>query len=239
MPNGFLLAASSLGLPPRPLKNPPPPDETAVLAELEPKRLPDETAVLAELEPKRLPDDGCCPNPLPLLDCWPNTGLAEEQPKPDGCPKLNPEDEDVVVLLPNTDPCPNPELWPKAWFVLCANSPVPVLLTVLAPLVPKEKELALVAVEAPKRLPPVVALLEVAPNADCPKVNPLDVPVLLAGWPKPLTWPNTDFPKPVDVPNPAELNPVDAGAEEAGGAAGCPNTLFTAVTVALLTTVEV
>jgi len=29
---------------------------------------------------------------------------------PDGCPKLNPEDEDVVVLLPNTDPCPNPEL---------------------------------------------------------------------------------------------------------------------------------
>lgn len=45
MPNGFLLAASSLGLPPRPLKNPPPPDETAVLA---------------ELEPKRLPDDGCC-----------------------------------------------------------------------------------------------------------------------------------------------------------------------------------
>lgn len=60
MPNGFLLAASSLGLPPRPLKNPPPPDETAVLAELEPKRLPDETAALAELEPKRLPDDGCC-----------------------------------------------------------------------------------------------------------------------------------------------------------------------------------
>lgn len=40
MPNGFLLAASSLGLPPRPLKNPPPVDEAAVLVELEPNRLP-------------------------------------------------------------------------------------------------------------------------------------------------------------------------------------------------------
>lgn len=46
VPNGFLLAASSLGLPPRPLKNPPAGDEAAVLAELEPNRLP--------------PDDGCC-----------------------------------------------------------------------------------------------------------------------------------------------------------------------------------
>lgn len=96
MPNGFLLAASSLGLPPRPLKNPPPAAEPAVLAEPEPNRLP--------------PDDGCCPNTLPLPDCWPKTGAAEEQPKAEGCPKLNPEDDDVVVLLPNTDPCPNPEL---------------------------------------------------------------------------------------------------------------------------------
>lgn len=46
MPNGFLLAASSLGLPPRPEKNPPPAAEPAVLAEFEPNRVP--------------PDDGCC-----------------------------------------------------------------------------------------------------------------------------------------------------------------------------------
>lgn len=45
VPNGFLLAASSLGLPPRPLKNPPPVAEPAVFA---------------ELEPNRLPPDGCC-----------------------------------------------------------------------------------------------------------------------------------------------------------------------------------
>lgn len=235
VPNGFLLAASSLGLPPRPLKNPPAVDEPAVLVELEPNRLP--------------PDDGCCPNTLPLLGCWPKTGVAVEQPKPDGCPKLNPVDEDVVVLLPNTDPCPNPELCPNAGAVLCCapNSPVPLLLAVLALLVPKEKELALLAVAAPKRPPPVVALLELAPNADCPKEKPLDVPVLLAGWPKPLTWPNTDLPKPVpaDVPNPAEPNPVDAGgvgaeeAEEAGGAAGCPNTLLATVVVALLAVVGV
>lgn len=46
VPNGFLLAASSLGLPPRPLKNAAPAEEPAVLAELEPNRPP--------------PDDGCC-----------------------------------------------------------------------------------------------------------------------------------------------------------------------------------
>lgn len=96
VPNGFLLAASSLGLPPRPEKKPPPAAEAPVLAELEPNRLP--------------PDEGCCPNRLPPLGCWPNTGVAEEQPKAEGCPKLNPVDEDVVVLLPNTDPWPNPEL---------------------------------------------------------------------------------------------------------------------------------
>lgn len=168
--------------------------------------------------------------------------MAEEQPKAEGCPKLNPEDEDVVVLLPNTDPCPNPELWPNAGAVLCPNSPEPVLLAVLALLVPKEKELALLAVDAPKRPPPpVVALLELAPNADWPKVKPPDVPVLLAGWPKPLTWPKTDLPKPVpvDAPNPAEPNPVDAGAEETGGAACCPNTVLAVVVAALFTTVVV
>lgn len=110
--------------------------------------------------------------------------MAGEQPKADGCPKLNPDDEEVVVLLPNTEPCPKPELWPNAG--LCPNMPEPVLLAVLALLVPKEKELALLEVEAPKRPPPVVALLEVAPNADWPKEKPLAVPVLLAGWPKPL-----------------------------------------------------
>lgn len=175
---------------------------------------------------------------------------------PDGCPKLNPVDEDVVVLLPNTEPCPNPELWPNAGAVLCPNSPEPVLLAVLAPLVPKEKELALLAVEAPKRPPPVVALLELAPNADWPKEKPLAVPVLLVGWPKPLAWPNTDLPKPVpdDAPNPAEPNAVDTGAagaagaagadgaegaEDTGGAEGGPNTVLAAVVVVLLTTLGV
>lgn len=152
-----------------------------------------------------------------------------------------------MVLLPNTEPCPNPELWPNAGAVLCPNSPEAVLLAVLALLVPKEKEMALLAVEAPKRPPPVVALLELAPNADWPKEKPLAVPVLLAGWPKLLAWPNTDLPKPVpvDAPNPAEPNAVDTGAagaagaegaEDAGGAAGCPNTVLAAVVVLLATT---
>lgn len=163
---------------------------------------------------------------------------------PEGCPKLNPVDEDVVVLLPNTDPCPNPELWPNAGAVLCPNSPEPVLLAVLALLVPKEKEMALLAVEAPKRPPPVVAVLEPAPNADWPKEKLLAVPVLLAGWPKPLTWPNTDLPKPVpvDAPNPAVPNAVDTGvedAEDAGGTEGCPNTALGAVVVVVSAAVVV
>lgn len=148
------------------------------------------------------------------------------------------------MLLPNTDPCPNAELWPNAGAV-CPNNPEPVLLAVLALLVPKEKELTLLAVEAPKRPAPVVALLELAPNADWPKEKPLDVP--LAGWPNPLIWPNTELPKPVPVdgPNPVEPNPVDAGAEGAegvedtGGAAGCPNTVLAGVAAVLLTTVGV
>ena len=117
------------------------------------------------------------------------------------------------------------------------------LLAVLALLVPKEKELALLAVEEPNRPPPPpgVALFELAPNVDWAKEKPPDVPLLLAGWPKPLTVPNMDLPKPApaDVPNPDELNPVDAGAEEAGGAAGCPNTVLAAVAGALLTTTGV
>lgn len=144
-----------------------------------------------------------------------------------------------MVLLPKTDPWPNPELWPNAGAVLCPNSPEPVLLAVLALLVPKENEMALLAVEAPKRPPPVVALLVLAPNADWPKEKPLAVPVLLASWPKPLAWPNTGLPKPVpvDAPNPGEPNAVDTGAagaagakgaEDTGGAAGCPNTVLAA-----------
>lgn len=86
-----------------------------------------------------------------------------------------------MVLLPKAGPCPNPELCPNAGAVLCPNSPEPVLLAVLVPLVPKEKEMALLAVEAPKRPPPVVALLEVDPKADWPKEKPLAVPVLFAG----------------------------------------------------------
>lgn len=169
---------------------------------------------------------------------------------PEVCPKLNPDEEDVVVLLPNTDPCPNPELWPNAGGVLRPNRPEPVLLAVLALLVPKEKEMALLGVEAPKRPPPVVALLELAPNADWPKVKPLADPVLLAvaSWPKPPAWPNTGLlkPVPVDPPNPAEPNAVDTGAagaeavEDAGGAAGCPNTVLgTTAAVELLATAEV
>lgn len=94
--------------------------------------------------------------------------------------------------------------------------------------------MALLVVEAPKRPPPpppppVVALLGVAPKADCPKEKLLAVPAPLAGWPKPLPRPNTGFPKPApaDVPNPGEPNAADAGAEgaeDARGAAGCPNT---------------
>lgn len=104
---------------------------------------------------------------------------------PEGCPKLNPEEDDVVVLLPNTEPCPNAEFWPKTEAVLCPNSPELVLLAGLALLAPKEKELTLLTVGAPKRFPAVVALLELGPNAGWTKEKPLDVP--LAGWPKPHT----------------------------------------------------
>lgn len=43
----------------------------------------------------------------------------------------------------------------------------------------------------------------------------------------------------VDVPKPDEPNPVDAGAEGAGGAGGCPNTVLGTVVDALFTTAEV
>lgn len=86
-PNGFLLAASSLGFPPRPLKNPDP-DEA-----------------FPAFEPNRPPDGAWPKTPAPLA-CCPNTDEEEEVllPNPDGCPKLNPEEGAVVVLLPKTAP---------------------------------------------------------------------------------------------------------------------------------------
>lgn len=97
---------------------------------------------------------------------------------PDGWAKLKLDDEDVVVLLPKTEPCPNPELCPNDVDVLDPNKPVPVLLGVPAVPVPNEKdESALLAVEAPKR-PAVVVLLVLAPNADWLKEKPLAVPAL-------------------------------------------------------------
>lgn len=158
---------------------------------------------------------------------------------PEGCAKLKPADEDVVVLLPKTDPCPNPELWPNDVDVLDPNNPAPVLLGVLALLEPKENdERAALAVGAPKRLPPptAVVLLVLAPNADWLKEKLLAVPPLLLLLPKLLAWPNAGLPKPVPevAPNPDEPNTVEdgaAGAEDAGGAAGCPNTVLVAAAV--------
>lgn len=141
-----------------------------------------------------------------------------------------------MVLFLNKDPCPNPELWPNAGVVFCPNSPV--LLGVLELLVPKEKELALVTVGAPKSPPPppVVALLELAPNADWVNEKPLDVPPMLAGCPNPPTL-KTDLPNPASAgaPNPDVPNPVVAGAEVAGGAGGWPNTLAAVVGALVIT----
>ena len=96
---------------------------------------------------------------------------------PEGCPKLNPVDDVVVVLLPN--PEPNPELcWPKAGVPLWPNSEPPVLGTEPAALVPNENELALPAAgEAPNR-PPLEG--EAAGSGDA------------AGWPKPGEAPKLD-----------------------------------------------
>lgn len=106
-----------------------------------------------------------------------------EEPKPDGCAKLKPDEEEVDVLLPNTEPWPNPELWPNVGVaVLWPKRPVlPVLLAVLALLVPKENELALLAVEAPKRPALVLVLLGPAPNDVWPKEKPAGVSELLTG----------------------------------------------------------
>lgn len=97
---------------------------------------------------------------------------------PEGCAKLKLEDEDVVVLLPKTDPCPNPAPCPNDVDVFEPNKPAPVLLGVLTLPEPKEKdERAVLAVEAPKR-PPVAAVVVLAPNAGWLKEKPLAVPLL-------------------------------------------------------------
>lgn len=212
-PKGFLFAASSLGFPPKPLKNPPPP----------PLPLPTPPPVPAGLDPNRLPPlGGCWPNMLaPLLGCWPNTEVEEELPNAEGWLKLKPVEAVVVVLLPNTGACPNPGLGcPKAGAALCPKSPVPP--DTLPD--PKEKELAVLAAGVPKRPPPPPATVVVfapapasVPNAELPKEKlpgPV-VPALVAGWLKPVPWPKRDFPKPVavvGVPNAVEPNPVGAGA---------------------------
>lgn len=108
-----------------------------------------------------------------------------EPDSPEGCPKLNPVEEVVVVLLPNTEPCPKPELcWPNAGVLLWPNSVPPVLGAALAAVVPNEKELALPAAEgAPNRLPPLVE--EADDEAGWAAVD-------AAGWPKAGAAPKPD-----------------------------------------------
>lgn len=142
-------------------------------------------------------------------------------------------------MLPNTEGWPKPELCPNAGVaVLCPKSPAPVLLAVFALLVPKENELTLLAVEAPKRPALVLVLLGLAPNDVWPKEKPAAVSELLTGCPKLFTCPNTGLPNP--EPNPAAVNPVGwagvggtGAAVEAGVAVGCPNTETEAVVVVL------
>lgn len=57
-PNGFLLAASSLGLPPRPLKKPPAAGAPGAAPGAEPNRPPEEGCCCC-----------CCPKTLPPLGC--------------------------------------------------------------------------------------------------------------------------------------------------------------------------
>lgn len=188
------MAASSLGLPPRPLKKPPPVEAAPLWP---------------EPEPNRPPPDGCCKKgslvcpktPPPLACCdWPNTEGPEALPNAAGCPKLKPVEEVVVVVFP-----PNTEAWPKvpepgcpkAGVALCPNRPV--LLAVLLTLEPKEKELALLAVGAPNSPLPVVLLLDAtgaAPGAGEP--NPGLAPNV--AWPKPKPVFGAGCPKPPACP---------------------------------------
>lgn len=197
-PKGFLLAASSLGFPPRPLKKPPPRPPVP-----EPKRPP----VVV----------GCWPKTLVLvLAACPNTEPVLVEPNADAWQKLKPvEDVGAVVVAPpnRVPPCPKLEVCPKAGAPLCPNGPPPLV----AAGCPKEKELVVLVLEAaPKTFP----LLEVgvAEDTACPKageapkavwlkVKPLDV---FAGWPKARDWPKMGCPNPVvlAVPKVGALNPV-------------------------------
>lgn len=77
----------------------------------------------------------------------------------------------MVVLLPNTDPWPKPGVGcPKTGALLWPKSPVPVLGAELVLLAPKEKELALLALEDPNSAPPPLLVADVvAAVAGCPK----------------------------------------------------------------------
>lgn len=97
---------------------------------------------------------------------------------------------------------------------------------------PKEKELALLALEdAPNTLPLLEAAVEAAgwpkagtvPNPDWLKVKPLEE--LLAGCPKVGAWPKAGWPKPpvVVVPKAEVPNPVLAVGVVTVAVVGCPN----------------
>lgn len=91
----------------------------------------------------------------------PNTGC---------CPKLNPDEDAVVVLLPNKDPWPKPGLdCPNTGAVFWPKSPVPVLAAELVALAAKEKELALFVLEDPNSPPPPLFVADVVEAAvGCP-----------------------------------------------------------------------
>lgn len=75
----------------------------------------------------------------------------------------------MVVLLPNMDPWPKPELdCPKTGALLWPKRPVPVLGAELVALATKEKELALFVPEDPNSPPPLFVADVVVATAGCP-----------------------------------------------------------------------
>lgn len=157
----------------------------------------------------------------------------------------------MAVLVPNNDPCPNPEvlpLCPKAGALFCPKMLVPVFAPEPVLLDPNEKELALVELTEPNSPPPpplppplldagagvVLAAAvcpnpEPPPNAVWPKVKPLAEPNATDGG-----CPKTGFPKLEVVegaPNPEDPN---AGAEEV--LTGCVNTAVRAGADVLMAT---
>lgn len=145
--NGFLLAASWLGFPPRPLKKPPPRPA-----------LPDPNTLLLLLE-----DEAGWPKTVPPgLAAWPNRDPVLLDPKPEAWQKLKPDADAVVVAAeepPNMEPpWPKLGLWPKAGALLWPNRAPPVP----ADGCPKEKDELLGREAAPKTLPLVEDGVEVA-----------------------------------------------------------------------------